>query len=191
MAKTNPDRIRICAFCSFIAIPVVVNIASDWFVFYCEGKDSGHELVSDSLSHWWLGLSIFGTVVGLIVILLECCCCLASNNPDDQVCASQWVFLATLLEDLPLLVISSITLYYMPSNRCECEATEYVLIAFIISSAMSLLVAVIRLLKLCTLCCPTFDECKIKICLFLFLLHLGTALLGLSVLVVSIRFTCS
>ena len=183
MAKTNSDRIRICAFCSSIAI--VANIASDWIVYYCEGQDSCHELVSVSLSHWWLGLSILGTVVGLILLLMECCCCF--KDPDEQACAGQWVFLATLLEDLPLLVLSTITLYYMPSNRCECEATGTVLVAFQVGSVVSLAVAVFRLIKLCVLRCPTCDECII-ICPFF--LHIGTVLMSVFVIWYSWSHTC-
>lgn len=189
MAKTNHCRISICACCSIFAI--VVNILSDWLVYYSEAnEDSLHKLVSASLSNLWFWFTCGGTVIGLSLGLMECCCFFMnhkdSNEQNLRACASQWVFLATVVDDL-LLVLSSKTLYDLPSNRCEIDAAESVLFALKLSSAMSLVVAMFRILKLGVLCCPNFDDCLI--CL-LFTLHIITFIFSLVVFLISWNLTC-
>ena len=143
--------------------------------------------VPTNLADWWFKLSVLGTAISVILLIMDIWCC--TCGPKDvyvQTCSSQWVFLATLFEDLPLLTMSLVTLKNLPSDVCEGFTTD-IAKAFTISSIASLVVSLFRLLKLYVLCCPTCNECT-QYCLGL--LHISTSILSVVVLYHAVNFAC-
>ena len=86
--------------------------------------------------------------------------CLDFSNCDDQFFVSPCVFLATVFEDLPLLILSLVTMNSIVSSGSIAgdAGVAGLLFAFQISSVASLVVSVFRLAKVLVLGCPTCDE---------------------------------
>ena len=87
-------------------------------------------------------------------------------NPQDpkaqdlRTFTSQWVFLSTLCEDVPLLILSFKILNNLPTDMCvrgdvDISAVVDIIAAFKFSCTASLAVSVFRLVKLYSLGCPT------------------------------------
>ena len=162
--------------CSCLSLVVfTANLMSDWYVYHCEVNPP----VPSHLADWWFWLSVVGTVISVIVLLLDlCCCCIALESKqdcdDERVFVSHFVFLATLLEDLPLLILSLVTINsIMSSDSIAGHATVAdILFAFKISSGASLVVSVFRLAKVLVLGCKTCDEpfiCQCYLCILYFI----------------------
>ena len=130
-------------------------------MYYCEVNPP----VPSHLADWWFWLSVLGTGISFIVLCLDlCCCCIAleskEDRDDERVFVSHFVFLATLLEDLPLLILSLVTMNSIMSSGSIAghAAVADILFAFKISSLISLVVSVFRFVKVLVLGCPTCDE---------------------------------
>jgi hypothetical protein len=138
------------------------NLLSDWYVYQYEEIP----FLPSSLIYLWLVLSIVGTVSSVIFLCLDCCYCIGDklndkpSDSDKRIYHSQWVFIVTLLEDLPLLILSLVTLNSIVSSDsiAGCAAIADLLFAFQVSSVASLVVSVFRLVKVLVLGCPTCDE---------------------------------
>ena len=152
----DPDCISWLAFWSLFA-----NIASDWNVYLCLVTP----LVATSLSNGWFWLICFGTCVGFIVTLVQWYLFFTANPRDLKAhdlrtFASQWVFLSTLCEDVPLLILSFNILNNLPTDMCvrgdvDISVVVSIIAAFKFSCTASLAVSVFRLVKLYFLGCPT------------------------------------
>ena len=164
----------------FSSVLFISNVFSDWYVYHCEMTP----FIPSNLINWWLGLSILGTAISAIFWCLDCICTCCIDEKNLRICVSQWVFLATLCEDLPLLIMSLITINSMSSDGTAEVAQCHVLLAFKISSAVSLVVSVFRLLKVLFLGCPTCDIDDPNICqCFLCILYIITSALSLAVFI--------
>ena len=117
-----------------------------------------------SLIHLWFVLSIVGSLSNAIFVCFDCLYCLDDkpNDSRERIYHSQWVFIVTLLEDLPLLILSLVTMnsiVHVSSDSIAGDtAVADLLFAFQISSGASLVVSVFRLAKVLVLGCPTCDE---------------------------------
>ena len=154
----------------------MTNLLSDWYVYHCEEIP----FLSSSLIDCWLVVSFVGTVISAIFLFLDCCYCIndkLSDKPNDnnkRICLSQWIFLSTLGEDLPLLILSLVTMNSIVSSGSIAEdaAVADILFAFQISSVISLVVSVFRFVKVLVLGCPTCDEpfvCQCYLCILYFI----------------------
>ena len=136
-----------CACCSVLA--TIINLVSDFYVFQCEVDP----LVSTSLANWWVGLSCFSIVIGSFLCFVTT---IIIQDPRDGQGCGQWVILAMLCEYLPLLVLSFITLHNMPADMCKGSSVDISSIvsltfAFEVSSGLSILLSLCRLVKWCGL----------------------------------------
>ena len=82
------------------------------------------------------------------------------NDSNKRIYHSQWVFIVTLLEDLPLLILSLVTINSIVSSDSIAgrAGVADILFAFQVSSMASLVVSVFRFAKVLVLGCPTCDE---------------------------------
>ena len=143
-------------------ITFALNVASDWAVYAFEGDPP----VSNSLAKWWLGLCIFGTAISTILLLIDCCCCCFDMcdvaDQDERTRTSQFVVIATICEDLPLLIMSLITLFEIKDTPCAGNDGTYnnVLHTFILSGLVTCVISVFRFFKVCVQGCPYYNERK-------------------------------
>lgn len=120
-----------------------------------------HGHVPPTLDGWWHTLSVIGTIIGTIIstifLMIDCCCSCRLNDEkfvkdhEEQelwACTGHWVFLATLCKDLPLMILSFVPLHQISSDQL-CESSEDMLLAFKLSSTLSLAASLIRLIKVC------------------------------------------
>ena len=135
-----------CTRLSFVVF--ITNLLSNWYVYLCEGTPP----VPPYLANWWFWLCVLGTVTSTILL------CLDFSNCDDLCFVSPCVFLATVFEDLPLLILSLVTMSSMSSAGGTGVAD--LLPAFTYSSLASLIVSVFRLVNVLALGCP---NCTIRI----------------------------
>ena len=157
--KTN-CKLNCCSLVS--SVLSITNLLSDWYVYQCEEIP----FLPSSLIYLWLVLSIVGTLSSVIFLCFDCCYCIDDklndkpNDGDKRIYHSQWVFIVTLLEDLPLLILSLVTMNSIVSSGSIAgdTAVANLLFAFQISSVASLVVSVFRLAKVLVLGCPTCDE---------------------------------
>ena len=178
---------------SFVSsLLLILNVCSDWYVYHCEVTS----FIPPNLINWWLGLSILGTAISVIFWCLDYLCCIDERHDNDlRICVSQWIFLATLCEDLPLLIMSLITINGMSSDGTSTvdgtAGVANVLLAFQISSAVSLVVSLFRLIKVLVLGCPSSDIDDPKICqCYLCILYIFTSFLSLAVFIQSYCISC-
>ena len=149
----DSDSVSWFAFWSLLA-----NLASDWNVYLCLVIP----LVSTSLANVWFGLSCFGTCVGLVITAVQWYR-YYTRDPKAQnlrTFTSQWIFLSTLCEDVPLLILSFKILISLPTDMCvrgdvDISAVVDIIAAFKFSCTASLAVSVFRLVKLYSVGCPT------------------------------------
>jgi hypothetical protein len=144
--KTN-CKLNCCSLVS--SVLSFANLFSDWYVYHYYKETP---FLPSYLIYLWLVLSIVGTLSSVIFVCLDCLYCV-----DDKLNDSQWVFIVTLLEDLPLLILSLVTMNSIVSSGSIAGDTD-LLFPFQISSGASLVVSVFRLAKVLVLGCPTCDE---------------------------------
>ena len=173
--------------CSCLSLVVfTANLMSDWYVYHCEVNPP----VPSHLADWWFWLSVLGIGISFIVLCLDlCCCCIALESKEDcdneRVFVSHFVFLATLLEDLPLLILSLVTMNSIMSSDSIAghAAVADILFAFKISSGASLVVSVFRFVKVLVLGCPTCDKSFLCQCMYTVLCILYSIVSVLSLVV--------
>ena len=130
-----------------------VSISSNWYVYehYYEGSP-----LSQNLTDWWYKISVWGATVNFIFLLLDCCCCCADvEDKAKQESMAVISFLATvLLGDLPLLVLSLISIYEISNDQlCDHEGSDDVLFFFQLRRVISVTVSLFLLIKVCMLNC--------------------------------------
>ena len=131
---------RICTIkvinnCCFVVF--IINILSDFCVYCYEGTS-----VSPKLAKGWLCVSVIGTIVSSMLMLMDCCC-----SEKEWALAGHWAFLATVFKDLLLLILSLATLFNILLSEDVCECDVYMSYAFIFSSIISLVLSLLRLMK--------------------------------------------
>ena len=179
------------------SIAFALNVASDWAVYAFEGDPP----VSNSLAKWWLGLCIFGTAISIILLLIDCCCCFDVcdvADQDERTRTSQFVVIATICEDLPLLIMSLITLFKIKDTPCAGNDGTYnnVLHTFILSGLVTCVISVFRFLKVCVQGCPYYNERKERdtdldcLAYILYIVYAVAILLSIGVVVLSLLILC-
>ena len=141
------ELISACAGCSVLA--TIINLVSDLYVYQCEVDP----LVSTNLIILWVGLSCLSIVISIFLCFVTT---IIIQDPREVQSCGQWVALAMLCEYLPLLVLSLVTLHNMPVDMCEGSSVDISSIvsltfAFEVSSGLSLLLSLCRLVKWCGL----------------------------------------
>ena len=102
----TPNGKKNCCSCLVWLTSLVILIT---FVVVNFGKDSRH--VSQKLANYWFIVSFLSTCLGIIMQLLECLCQKCCHCSDCSENGLSYIhFWATLLSDMPLIVISFIQL---------------------------------------------------------------------------------
>ena len=138
----------------------IANLLSDWCVY----SSGALRFLPIFLSNGWFVVSIVGTLSGVIILCLDCLYCVDDivNDNNEQISRSRYVFIATLCEDIPHLILSLVTMKSMTSDGFAGGAISAadLLSAFKVSSLASLVVSVFRLVRVLVLGSPTREPSR-------------------------------
>lgn len=131
----------------------VINFSFNWYVYvhYYEGSP-----LPPNLNDWWYTLSVWGAGVSISFMILDCCCCCCDvREKFIQEAMASASFVATVLLDLSLLLLSLISIYKISDDQL-CKGSEDVLCFFQLRSVVSLIASFFHLIKVCMLNCDDF-----------------------------------
>ena len=162
MSEYTIKVINKCCFLVFF-----INILSDGCVYYYEWTS-----VPPKLTNWWLWVSVIGTIVSSILMVLDC-----RRSKKEWALTGHWAFLATVSKDLLLLILSPVTLFKISCDQLSKDV--YVLYAFIFSSIISLVLSLLRFMKVRLV---DYNPQKCCHCILIFLPYIAAS--GLSIVVI-------
>ena len=144
-----------------LLLEIILILGMDWYVYVEISEIEGNTTFThknddsgDAVEKWWLGLSVFASVFGVLLITVHLLLCFCYY--EDIKCFGGihviTMFLA-VINDLPLQIVSLITLNMIKTEPDPCELASGFIQALKITGSLSILVSISRLVKTCILGC--------------------------------------
>ena len=184
-----------------LLLEIILILGMDWYVYVEIGKIEGNTTFShknddsgDAVEKWWLGLSVFASVFGVLLITVHLLLCFRYYK-DIQCFGGIHViamFLA-VINDLPLQIASLIALNMIKTEPDPCELASGFILALTITGGLSILVSIVRLVKMCIHfyeMCRDYSTCISVHCTISFCFHILPIALSCAVFIYSLVHPC-
>ena len=187
-----------------LLLEIILILGMDWYVYVEISEIEGNTTFThknddsgDAVEKWWLGLSVFATVFGVLLITVHLLLWFCYYYKDIQCSGGIHVitmFLA-VINDLPLQIVSLITLNMIKTEPDPCELASGFILALKITGGLSIGVSIVRLVKMCILgyfyeMCRDYSTCISMHCTISFFFHIFPFALSCAVFIYSLVHPC-
>ena len=154
-------------FSILLLLETILILGMDWYVYVEISEIEGNTTFThknddsgDAVEKWWLGLSVFASVFGVLLITVHLLLCF--RYYEDIKCFGGIHVIAMFLaviNDLPLQIASLIALNMKKTDPDPCELASGFILALNITGGLSIVVSIVRLVKTCILGC-FYEMCR-------------------------------